>query len=427
MPNPFKIIHYRLPSGERCCELIDAVSGLPIFDANLYAVSNLRAKNLSVNTVEANLRAIMHLYLALKLRGIDLEDRLARGTMLSVDEVEFIVSKCRLRVEELVSELDAQAGMLPKAKVVALKKKQPKQREISSYRDRIDNIKSYLDDLALRRLPRFNESSEAYLRFNAERENTLQTLGSRRPTKAIDKFKGPASLTEEEIKALFAVLDPYSEQNPFKSEYVRRRNALIMHWLVLLGMRTGELLGVRLSDIDWPNRRVLIIRRHDDKNERRKTPALVKNAFSERWVPMADGLLVATGEYLMEQRPSAAKNSNTPFLFLSRDGQALTKSGLHHIFTVIRQALPNFPKAFYPHLCRHTCAYALLRQMKRDGIPDDERIRRLTTNFGWSPTSKEPSRYGSRFFQEEANESSLKAQVELFAKRQKEDLPEPKA
>ncbi|RFQ10225.1 site-specific integrase [Pseudomonas sp. ATCC 13867] len=60
---------------------------------------------------------------------------------------------------------------------------------------------------------------------------------------------------------LLEVTRPDAPQNPWVDDFARCRNALIVDWLYYLGLRRGELLSLRVSDIDFRRCVVHVFRR----------------------------------------------------------------------------------------------------------------------------------------------------------------------
>ena len=66
-------------NGERFPFLKDSESGKPLSYPMLYTISELRSKNLSVNTIISDMRALMHLYAWAEREGTDVERRFFSG------------------------------------------------------------------------------------------------------------------------------------------------------------------------------------------------------------------------------------------------------------------------------------------------------------------------------------------------------------
>ena len=420
MFNPLAIHRFRLQSGEEFVTLVDSASGVPLLEPSLYVLKALRSRHLAVNTIEAHLRAIMVLGLVFRLMGIDLDERLKSSQLLLLHEIEEIVDTCKQKLEPILRLLEIKEKVRLERSTNSLKlyqqlPKVSKRDAVSSYRDRVAYIRDYINERALRSLYSLDRDNEQYLRLETARAQTFEMFDSRIPARPKPKEQN-TSLSESQIGALWSVTDPAADENPFRDEFVRFRNSLLMQWLILLGLRRGELLGIRLEDIEWERRIVKVIRRQDSKVDKRKFPAKAKTIEGE--IPLSDDLLAATYEFIFapKLRPSQLKD-DSPFLFLARGGGALTNSGLQHIFRKVRQSRPALPSKLTSQMCRHTCNYILSVGFEQDGVLDTDEAQRRRVLMRWSPTSTMPDHYNKRRIKEKANQSSLKVQVEQYAKR----------
>ncbi|EIQ5929780.1 site-specific integrase, partial [Salmonella enterica] len=118
----------------------------------------------------------------------------------------------------------------------------------------------------------------------------IRTLDSKKPKLCYDDdyyTSESKSLDDHQKRRLFSAIKSSSAQNPF-SKTVRTRNELIVIMLYMLGVRAGELLNIRLRDIDLENRVIKIIRRPDDLTDNRIKQPLVKtlnrNIYMSEWL-----------------------------------------------------------------------------------------------------------------------------------------------
>ncbi len=86
--------------GERLPILFDP-AGEPMFAPTVFALTDVRGKNLAANTIGNVLRGVMAFHLFLDARGIDLDRRLDDGELLSLGEVEDLARLCRRPLTEL--------------------------------------------------------------------------------------------------------------------------------------------------------------------------------------------------------------------------------------------------------------------------------------------------------------------------------------
>nr|WP_314547097.1 hypothetical protein [uncultured Massilia sp.] len=95
MTDRFAVRTILFQSGERFPVLFDKIAGQPVFDATIYALTELRAQNRASSTIDQSARSIMGLHLFLEARGIDLCQRMQQGWILSIGEIDELVRLCR--------------------------------------------------------------------------------------------------------------------------------------------------------------------------------------------------------------------------------------------------------------------------------------------------------------------------------------------
>jgi len=127
----------------------------------------------------------------------------------------------------------------------------------------------------------------------------------------------------------------------------RHRDICIAHLMLLCGLRTQEVLHLRLGDIHFDDRRIRVLGKGN----------------KERAVPLATLLVDLLRRYLALERP---KGCGTDHLFVvlqgKRRGHPMTRAALRKVFRTRRrqQTLTNAN----PHRLRHTFA----TDMARSGV-----------------------------------------------------------
>lgn len=252
--------------GERF-PLLLGPQGIPLFEPTLFVVTELRMKNLAANTLANALRSLKLFVVFLESEGIDLRERFSGGSVLNLQEVEVLVQTCRRPLETLSAVLDAE-GSQPAAS--------PHRARIERLRSRLSNVveEAVSPAVTATRLQCIRDYvgwlAEIHL---AQQPGTLQHRGDLRA--AVDVFRqaldarmpsGGASQEREGVppvvrSRLHEVTRPDAPHNPWVTVFSRRRNALIVDWLYHLGLRRGELLSIRVSDIDFRRGVVHVSRR----------------------------------------------------------------------------------------------------------------------------------------------------------------------
>jgi integrase/recombinase XerC len=126
------------------------------------------------------------------------------------------------------------------------------------------------------------------------------------------------------------------------NNFVKKRNYCLIATALFAGLRRGELIGLRVDDLDW--RRYTISVRAETSKSRR-----------ERILPIANKLAPILKDYIEARKEKKYLN---PYLFVSNNkDRNLTLNGLKHIVESIRAASGV---NFHLHQLRHTFASNLV-------------------------------------------------------------------
>jgi integrase/recombinase XerC len=171
--------------------------------------------------------------------------------------------------------------------------------------------------------------------WHRDRELGVQVLARSRVSQL--RVKVPRTLVEpltvEQVRELLALLRRY-------------RDVAIAHFMLLCGLRSQEVLQLRLGDLDMADRRVLV-RGKGDK---------------ERLVPLPGLLIRLVRKYLALERPEGGADRLFVVLQGQRRGQPMGRAALRRIFRTRRsQALLTEAN---PHRLRHTFG----TDMARNGV-----------------------------------------------------------
>jgi integrase/recombinase XerC len=151
------------------------------------------------------------------------------------------------------------------------------------------------------------------------------------------------------------VKDPHKLVTPLTAEQVREflrslrhyRDIAIVHLMLLCGLRSREVLGLKLCDVSMLESRVRVMGK----------------GAKERVVPLADLAAASVEQYFKHERPKSCENE-TLFVCLKGRyrGRSMTTVGLRSIFRIRRKevALGNAN----PHRFRHTFG----ADMARSGV-----------------------------------------------------------
>lgn len=414
-------------SGERFPLLVDRISGLPLFEPAIFCLTAVRAANRAAATIDQVARAISVLYLFVDAHDIDLRERMRTGRVLDLGEVEALARYCRLPLEMINGWRDQstiETGKTTPAKVVSLEKVRllPKAplREVDpqSAGIRMRYIRDYLAWLTCGQLMKLQQNDLCKkLKVNADA--VTASLNARLPSGGGRSSVGQREgMTPEAFERLLEVIDPAFPDNPWTSMHARERNALAVLWLLSIGLRRGELLGIRISDIDFRENQVLIARRADNIDDPRPKQPLVKTR--DRIVPLEPALMQRTHRYITGTRrtfPGARKHD---FLFVANGtGAPMSLDALNKAFATLREKCPELPDNLTPHVLRHTWNDRFSEHMDTARVSEEKESKMRSYLMGWSETSGTAATYTRRHVREKAKKVSLDMQNSLMKGRKK--------
>lgn len=408
-----------LTSGERLPVLLDR-SGKPMFDPTVFSLTEVRGKNLAANTIGSVLRSVMAFHLFLDARGIDLNARLTAGELLSLGEVEDLARLCRLPLDELTALSGAREYTAPK--VVSLEKvrmgaqqKSPAEVDANVAATRLRYIRMYLQWIAGERRSRHGLAESVAARISDSSRLIAEAIDTRIPYKSRHALGQREGVSDEVVDEMLRVIDPHSPDNPWRDQHTRYRNALLVRWLLYLGLRIGEALGVRVSDIVFHSKEVTIHRRADDLEDPRRYQPQTKTRA--RILTLGDALLAETQAYILNHRSTLPGAKKHPFLFVaSRTGRPMSLAAMGKLFKKLREKCPSLPEGLSGHLLRHTWNDAFSKKMEKAGIPPEKEQQYRSYLMGWSPTSDMAAVYTRRYVRNKAKEVSLDLQDQLVNK-----------
>ena len=221
-------------------------------------------------------------------------------------------------------------------------------------------------------------------------------------------------LSHEQELTLKEVVRPGSDRNPFEDEATQFRNQLIILMLLHLRIRSGELLNIRVSDIDWSKNHIVIARRPDERKDPRRSQPLVKTL--DRRLSIKDTLVEKMHNYVIHFRrkvPSARKHD---YLLVTHkagptEGQPMSRSTLIKVINMIAGADPSLT-SLHAHELRHTWNNRFSEHMdaSADAPEPSEQESLRSYQQGWKPGSGTSAAYNKRFVRMKAMEASLKLQ-----------------
>lgn len=148
--------------------------------------------------------------------------------------------------------------------------------------------------------------------------------------------KLPRYFEYNELEELFQVPDVRTPMG--------QRDLLLLEMLYATGVRVGELVSIKVGDIDFSNKQILILGKGN----------------KERYVTYGEYCESALDEYLKDGYLRLNVN-HLDYLFLNQHGGALTERGVRYILNQLIQKT-SIQKNISPHMIRHSFATHLLNE-----------------------------------------------------------------
>jgi integrase len=387
----YKVHLLMMSSGERLPVLCTS-DGQPLTRPMAYILTELRAQGRSSATLRHALEAIMVLEIALHEHQIDLDARMHEGRYLQLHEVDLI----------------ARAANHP---VRSPERGPTRQLSRTSAANRIHYILQYLRWQAFAHLMQLDVHEKSYLALRDRVDKACSALKARSPTLSVrtqsDQRQG---LSDQALETLQRVVDGVSQV--WLNEHAQARNQLMLKWLLELGIRRGELLGVRIDDIDFQKREVQITRQADTKDDPRARQPLAKT--HARVLSLSEDLADATQNYVLWCRANQGLSRHHKYLFVSGGtGRPLSLAGANKLFVALRAAGLNLPDDLTAHVLRHTWNDRFSTEMERAGVNPELERKMRSELMGWSPTSESAATYTRRYVRQRAGEAMKRMQGRL--------------
>ena len=239
------------------------------------------------------------------------------------------------------------------------------------------------------------------------------------------------SLPAVVVADLYGLVDPFSKQNPFRSEGNAYRNYVLFLVLLHLGLRRSEACGLLVDSIkdgrDYKTgkfrRWINIAPRPKGVVDTRSTPAELKTPQSKRQLPASDELGAVIDHYVWNYRGKPEH----PFLFSSQEGRPLSVPMVNSVLRTLSERLSDEAKCelldrrektnVAPHDLRHTAVVSKLSEFLEAGDTMEVALGKLRAFFGWSIRSKMPLHYAGAYFEQRNNtlgSSDFDAHVEYL-------------
>lgn len=157
--------------------------------------------------------------------------------------------------------------------------------------------------------------------------------GMKSPSVRYDDFK---ILSDEQVKMIYGAINMHSSNS-----FVKRRDTLMVSLPLYCGLRKGEILGLRVMDVDL-EKRLLTVRPETSKSKR------------ERVLPIPAMLHMHLQDYLAERKSRDLKTSH--LIASDRGDRGLSYDGIKHWTKSIEE---KSGVDFHLHMFRHNYATKL--------------------------------------------------------------------
>lgn len=406
----------RFRNGERH-SVLSRPGGLPVHEVTLY-LAKFRKRGRSANTIHAVCTVMALLYRELDKANIDVIQRLRQGRFLTAPELNRLADATQYRVADLSREECADEGRRPqkvdvrrirmrrKAAVVELAAV-----DVANQASRIRYMADFLGFLV--------SYFGAALPVPERKALELEAAHELRSFRAqVPKVSGRATLgareglSKEDQDRLLKVIHPDSPENPWQRGFVRLRNWLIVVLLLSTGMRRGELLGLRIGDLDQRLPKLRVMRRADSSDDPRVIEPNTKT--NDRELELRPAIVRAVWDYINNHRKKIKAARKYPHLIVADDGQPLSLKSMDKIFAQLREACPGLPVRLTSHVMRHTWNVRFSEQAELMGLTDAVEERARSEQQGWADP-KSAATYTRRHATRKGRELSLKLQEQLDA------------
>lgn len=241
-------------SGEQFPILLDD-QGLPLVLPNEFVMSR---RSLSVNTQVRNLRELAILYRWLRKEGYKLSAKLlGKNTFTEADLNGGLVEA--LRFEQLNDQRKAVAP--------------------STFNQRLTTVRHFFSWCMDIQMNQMSALAQDYDYFRDKREFVLKTLNSAFISSAPLRKNLRKGLDDVEVEFLLKVLSPKYEQAFGRDTAVKFRNYVSVCLMLFCGLRPGELLSLRVEDIQIGAISAVSVERRapDSKDIRKPRPQIKRN------------------------------------------------------------------------------------------------------------------------------------------------------
>ena len=343
-------------------------SGLPDFWVTLYVTACLRLSH-AATSIENIIRDIQHFKLWESLEKRNLVEEFSEGAFLEPEAIHSIRDHCLIKTKSVRLELSTKKS----PNVIKLSTHEPFKKSSADvvskhhYANRITHITGYIGFIA--RTVNRTKGNYAELFAIIERMTNMLRAQKRKVNRSVGNInehhlKVPAP---EVFEQFMGVVEATSNNNPFKTYDIKHRNELMFRILHETGVRSGELLALRITDIDYINSKIAIVRRHNDVLDIRSRQPVVKTLSRDVYITPELGQDIR--KYILETRSRIDGANKHPYLFVTHkkgaySGRPISDATFRN--RILKPVIDLFPDDFSGitrHGFRHNFNYLLSQKI----------------------------------------------------------------
>lgn len=399
-----KLTRTKLASGERYSVLLDE-KGVPAWYPTLFATSQLINKAAAPNTIEAYLNAIRLLLEWCNSSGIVLEELFSSNRFLAAEQVEqlciYLREKKSTKKSGLVRNINTKTSFNKAAAIKA----RPSVTSNTLY-IRASYVAKYVDWLAKQVLSERGRIIDKDIAHSIRQ--MVKSIEARRPIRATSYRNPKKGLTDSQRSALISAINSNPEHSPFSPKTIQR-DKLIFEVFFKTGVRLGELMSIKISDLDFQKNTLHIPRRHDDIADPRLKQPVVKTL--DRLFPLDRALSEKLHDYILNDRAKVDGANKHEFLFVTYKagpfcGAPLSSAAVYKVVNRLRTNVAEL-SGLTPHSLRHTWNDMFSEKMDELKVPEAEEEKIRSRLMGWAEGSGTSAIYTQRHIDRKANEASL--------------------
>ncbi len=381
-------------TGEQIPMMLDD-SGMPVVLPNEFILAR---RSLSTNTLVRNLRELSVLYRWLDKSNYDLSAKLLAQNSFNEAELKGGLVEA-LRIDQANGRINLVAP--------------------NTFNQRLTTIRQFISwcmDVLISQLPL---SSLDYERLRERKSFFLKMLEGSFMSATPMKKSLRKGLNEVEVDFLLAVLHPDAKQGFGRDPAVKFRNYVSVGLMLFCGLRPGELLSLRVEDVQVGAISAIKIERRpaDPLDVRRPRPQIKRNG---RLIPIESRQFAFTlNEYIITWREVLESKSNheSDYLILSDEGAPLSQSSITQFFQLLRtQYVDRLPENLTAKSLRHTFSSRLERVLRASGMDEQRRREALAFLRGDSSLDSQDI-YIAQDVEEQAVKSLRRYQADMMSER----------